>query len=489
MDRNAEFSACLRRRFGLDGDAGQLGPLLEARSAATGLGADGYLERLGCGVGFEDEERILVDLITVNETYFFRHAAQLDLVVDELLPALEADRPPGSRLRLLSAGCSTGEEAYSIAMLLERRDPALLDRCEIVGIDLDRRVLERAGTGRYSTWALRATSEEVRRSCFTEVGREYEISPRLRERVRFEHGNLAADGEWCARTWDLVLCRNVFIYFSNEVIATVADRFRRCIPDDGRVVLGPSETLRGLHRGFILCQHRDGFSYRPRAPHDGPVEALGATDPAPPPREDLIPPPAPDDSGWFEGISAATERLRALESGRAAAAVPRVNRRRIAEFLSADRTADAARLLDDALAQQPEDGELRLLRLAVAAARGDPTIDAAAHREQVERHPSGEAWLLAGLCEESQGAFDRAEDCYRAAIALDPEAAMPYLYRGILARRRGDRELAVRSIRYARLRLVGEDPVRLMLFGGGFQLQTLLDLADDELRLSLEGGR
>jgi chemotaxis protein methyltransferase CheR len=192
----------------------------------------------------ESEYEELARRLTNNETYFFRDPAQLDAVVDRIIPELAAEHP-GRPLRLLSAGCSSGEEAYSLAVKLT--DAGL----ELTGItwsidacDLNPVKLEHARRASYEGLSLRACDEAMLRHCFTETGGRHLLKERYRKHVRFFGANLAsATAGFGWGYYDVILCRNLLIYFSQLAFDRLIARFADLLPPGGFLVLGHSESL------------------------------------------------------------------------------------------------------------------------------------------------------------------------------------------------------------------------------------------------------
>jgi chemotaxis protein methyltransferase CheR len=162
----------------------------------------------------------IVAEMTIGETYFQRDPAQFDLLRRQLLPQLLADRDADRPVRVWSAGCASGEEPYTVAMLFD--ELSALDRAQIVGTDIARQRLEDAQRGVYSQWSLRGAADDFRAKYFRERGRFFELVPAIREQVDFRYLNLAEDrfpslsvGIW---GMDVILCRNVLIYFDRESV-------------------------------------------------------------------------------------------------------------------------------------------------------------------------------------------------------------------------------------------------------------------------------
>lgn len=252
----ASVSALVRRETSMVYDEGKE-YLVEARlaplAAAKGLDLEAYVAKLAFDA---DERRKVIDALTINETSWFRDHTPYQAFTDAMLPDLLERRSTTRRLRIWSAACSSGQEAYSIAMLLDQHLPAGWEY-EIVATDIATTMLERVKAGRYSqvevNRGLPATSL-VR--YFSRVGREWEIAPRLRERVTVRHLNLAAPYVGLG-TFDMIWLRNVLIYFDAP---TKQDILRRMLPMlslDGYLLLGSSETTLDLPEDLAAAWRRE----------------------------------------------------------------------------------------------------------------------------------------------------------------------------------------------------------------------------------------
>ena len=172
------------------------------------------------------EWRTLTGLLTTGETYFFRDKGQFALLRNWILPELIEHKKSIRSLRLWSAGCSTGEEAYSIAILLHELLPQRKDwNTLILGTDINDKAIEKAKAGIYGQWSFRMINPEIQRRYFQKRKDEWEIDARIREMVKFQVGNLKEnpfpDYTSDMHDIDIILCRNVFIYFNDEAIAII----------------------------------------------------------------------------------------------------------------------------------------------------------------------------------------------------------------------------------------------------------------------------
>ncbi|HLL23949.1 MAG TPA: protein-glutamate O-methyltransferase CheR, partial [Kofleriaceae bacterium] len=202
----------------------------------------------------------LVEALVVHETYFFRELPPLLYLVEHHLPAIIAKR---GRARVWSAACATGEEPFTLAMLLDAR--GLLDRVEIVATDISAAAIRNARSGRHTRRSIRdgCPRELVERYLHSD-GSGVTLDPRIRDAVAFSTLNLFGDTSQIA-TCDLILCRNVLIYFRDEQIGRLIQRLISHLAPDGLLAVGVSESL--LRFGTSLaCEERGGaFFYRVRS--------------------------------------------------------------------------------------------------------------------------------------------------------------------------------------------------------------------------------
>lgn len=200
----------------------------------------------------------LIDSLVVNETYFFREERPLTVLCDEVIRPAAAS---GKRMRVWCAACSTGEEPLTLAMLLEER--GLRGSVEIIASDISLRALARASSGSYGARSLRSPPERSRERWFDRSGSGLTVSAALRESISWRRVNLLAAQEVRALgTFDVILCRNVLIYFGEATVLRVIGSLSAALETGGRVVVGVSESL--LRFGTLLnCEERSGvFFYR-----------------------------------------------------------------------------------------------------------------------------------------------------------------------------------------------------------------------------------
>jgi chemotaxis protein methyltransferase CheR len=257
----AILSALIEERFGVFFAASDSEVLAEKVSPrALALGFDSLLDYyyfLRYDPNAERELERLAEVLVINETYFRREADQLEALVGKLLPNLLQQRPS---LRIWSAACSTGEEPLTLCGMMNGRD--LLPRVQIVASDISQRALAIAQNGRYSGRSLRAI-DPSNSSWLDFDGRIATVKPALRECVTFRQLNLT-DTASIARLgqFDVILCRNVLIYFRDATIKQVVQALSAALTPGGYLLVGASESLLRLGTDLICEEHGGAFFYR-----------------------------------------------------------------------------------------------------------------------------------------------------------------------------------------------------------------------------------
>ncbi|HEY4080028.1 MAG TPA: CheR family methyltransferase [Burkholderiaceae bacterium] len=454
------FQAWIASALGLRMEEWQLprlSQLLDSRAAPGEV--ESYLESLERGEDAAELDMLCAEL-TLGESYFFRHGRQFELLRSEVLPSLIAKCVESGRgLRVLSMGCATGEEPYSLAILLA-------DACRESGIgwqieaqDLCARRLQQARAGRYGDWSLRATPGAMRRQWFTRQDGHYEILPELRERVRFSSRNLSqADPDhWREADFDLVFCRNVLGSLEPAALERSLNHLALAVRSGGYVFLGNTETLRSRAETFAPRGNVDSGYYE-RLPGSASLASLprGAN-------------------------RAQATRLTPTRSP----LWPRTGRDTVFELWRQERLGQALHLADSLMVRDRSDTELllaqtmlliRLQRLHEAQRLGvrllalatTPAMGAAARHAKALGH-------------EMRGELAEAEQGYRHAARLDPEFAMPHLRLALMARRQQDSATAQHEMRRAHELLTHEDERRLLIFGDGCDRRELLEHCRGEM--------
>lgn len=224
-----------------------------------------YISFLTMGPYQTDEFQEMFNRITINETSFFRNEPQLDVFEKKVLPEIIEARKSTKRLRIWSAACSTGEEPYTLAMLVHRTLGVRLPdwRIEILGTDISEKALEAASEARYTEYAMRTTNPMVRTRYFKQDGPYFILSDSIKPMVNFEILNLK-DRLAAKRhgTWDVIFCRNVMIYFDDPMKKQVVNMFADQLAPDGYLFIGHSETIRPGEAPFEPMPWPQAFAYR-----------------------------------------------------------------------------------------------------------------------------------------------------------------------------------------------------------------------------------
>jgi chemotaxis protein methyltransferase CheR len=361
----------------------------------------------------------LLNRVTVQETAFFRDPKQFAALTAHVLPDLA---PP---VTIWSAGCSNGQEPYSLAMAL---DEAGCPSWRVVATDVSTRALERARRGRYAARELTGLSPERRERYLVPAGSAWEVTPALRSRVDFVHHNLVADPPPLeAGQCPVVFCRNVLIYFGSEEVVAFLERLARWLSPGGWLFLGYSESLWQVTDLFTLTHLGDAFVYR----RPDPAAVLTETRPTASARAS-----APDDD---------PHRLAA--------------------------TARPSRGRDTTAAGRPAKGTRGRPRPArPAPARLDPAPGATVGAVRA----AGEAAMAAG---DYVGAIT----AFRKGAYLDPDQPIAHLHLGLALEGAGDPPAARRAYAAARAALErgGTGGVEVTL--EGYQVAELVRLLDDKL--------
>jgi chemotaxis protein methyltransferase CheR len=210
----------------------------------------------------------LVESLTVNETYFFRDENQFNLLKKKILPEIIAKHNTSDcQLRIWSAGCASGEEPYSVAMLIKELIPySNLWDVLILATDIDNKVLKLARQAKYSQWSFRETPADLRKKYFRKQGNQYLLASSIKEMVNFKHLNLRKNVYPSplsgTHDLDLILCRNVAIYFSPEIIEKMISRFYHCLAKGGWLMLGASDPPARALKKFDCCEIGGQLIYR-----------------------------------------------------------------------------------------------------------------------------------------------------------------------------------------------------------------------------------
>jgi chemotaxis protein methyltransferase CheR len=504
------FRVLVARRLGLyfeDAKMDFLADVLQRRMEGTRCDHFSlYLKRIASPANEHEELCALAEQLTVNETYFFRYTDHFRAFAEVVVPNRIQARAHQRRLRILSAGSASGEEAYSIAILIRDQLPELASwDVTIHGIDVNVAMIGKALRARYSTWSLRETPAALHRKYFRPDGRDFLLESSLKHGVTFEERNLVEEDPvfWQDNVFDVVFCRNVTMYFTVEASRSVISRIARSLAPGGFLFLGHAETLRGVSQEFRLQHTHETFYYQRREAHE-----TNCVDDLAQPRggngsfRKSTPAVVELGDSWFNTIRRASERITNLTQGKSGPAVgesqsdsKRSSRSKAAptpllwdralaiELLRKERFAEAIELLRALPEESKADPDTQLL-LAVLLTNGGDVAEAekvCRHVLKIDELNAGAHYLMA-LCREHAGDQEGAVEHDQAATYLDSAFAMPRLHLGLVAKRSADAETARRELGRALPLLDREDASKILLFGGGFTRKALVEFCRAELR-------
>ena len=425
-------------------------------------------------VGFMER---LTGQLTVGESFFFRNEHHFRVLRETVLPRILEENRPRRQVRVWSAGCATGEEPYSLAILLDQLlGPASGWQTSVLGTDLNPEFLQRAREARYRQWSFRQTDINQHREYFTPDGDTYQLVDRLRKSVRFAHLNLVKDAYPSPLTGtvglDLILFRNVAIYLKPEVTVAILKKFYQALRPGGWLLLGETEVtaacpgefeVRRFEQATLYQKTSDRSSNRSNDAVTSLSPALASVAltsgfrlPEAPQIPDWVPLPRRRDSSNNErtlapvkdspeglvreriekAISAGNlvEAERCLECITAIRQRAALRLRFVRSLLACAEVTYARRMLDLCLKEEPLQFEAQLLNAALALEAGDVTV---------------------------------AEQACRRALYINPQAPMAHFHLALVLEQKGYASGGARSLKTTWKLLDGQDPRALVEFGEG----------------------
>lgn len=394
--------------------------------------AEQYCQFLGSDEGIRHERKELVIPFTTGETYFFRDSGQHVLLQDRILPARLERRKMERALRIWCAACSSGEEAYSLAILL---DELMGDQSQwnilILGTDINHHAIEKARRGIYTEWSFRGMSDERRQRYFHRHKDTWVLDDSIRSRVTFQTVDLVADEfpDHAAELYDmdLILCRNAFIYMAPHMVSHIADKFTETLADGGILITGHGE-LYAHHLGQLRARvFPESIVYQKVTPpffSQPPASLVETQRPVPEKLKAVFP---------------------AVQKAKAAVPVPPPQQA----------AADAAK----------EKAVSEMLQAWQYANQGQPEMAAKSCSEMIARNPlDAEPHYLMAMLAQERGNFAEAKNLLKKVIYLAPSFIAAYLDLGDLYAREGEDARAVKMRSTARdllKRLPGDEPAKL----------------------------
>ncbi|WP_114416599.1 CheR family methyltransferase [Marinospirillum perlucidum] len=399
----------------------------------------------------------LVSQLTVNETYFFRENSQFELLVKRLLPRIQALAGGRQPLRLLSAGCSSGEEAYSLVMTLQEHwGEAASGSFSIDAGDLDRQVLQKARQGLYSPFSFRGVADHLKEKYFLPQRSYFQIKDSIRQQVRFHELNLLEPPkEEDLGQFDIVFFRNVSIYFDTETRVRIQHNLARLMRPDAVLLVGSSETLANNLGVFNLVEE-DGIYYfvrgqglippqnKPVAPFSAKNETISAPKPVQPVRAlkpvPSMPAPSP----------------QPLADNRGSADLPDLQT--IFQLLLDQEMTLAAGQVERLLAASREVDAAKLFKAWILGNRKSFQQARQLLQELLDKTPWWlDALFLQALLSRWQEDFAAAEVDFKKAVYIQPDCWPAHYYLGEVYRQTGRIEEAIKAYRKAR-RCIQDEP-------------------------------
>ena len=461
---------------------------LVARAQSLGLCLSAYCQQLMTCIPAHapnDEWRWLIEHLTITESYFFRDRGQFLLLRHRLLPEIirrqryQASKNTQHRpsLRLWSAGCSSGEEAYSLAILLQQELPDYRQwDITILGTDINEQMLMQARSGLYSNWSFRAVDPSVQNLYFHRHQDGWRIREDVRDMVTFQFGNLAG-AEMFTRSrghdpFDLIICRNVFIYFEPTAIAQALQHFYEALDPQGYLLTGHTE-LQGIPvNQFVPCSFPESVVYQRlhpvlnRSTMVTPADREGggsvAMSAVPKPTVPKRPPRSPSPTlerrspqsmatslsakGWVQK-DLPSKRSKS-EGSQFKGASPEL--KHIQALMLQRQYAVAIQELQTVLKSSPKDSVVHYWLAQVYADMGEHyrAIAACEQAMQLDSLAINPCYLMAQIQEE-QGNAEQAKALYKRIIYLVPESIQAYLELGALYAREGNQKRAIQVWRSA----------------------------------------
>lgn len=414
-----------------------------------------YFELLSRAESESEELDRLTEYLTIGETHFFRHQEVFNGLSEIIAPSIfRADHGPD--VRIWTAGCSIGAETYSVAITLKKGFCYDVNRwnVSILGTDINRSALRRARRAEYTDWDLRGTDEDIRASCFTRSGKTWRLNDEYRQGTEFQYHNLVRHPYPTPATSlanvDVILCRNVLMYFDSATVRHVIQKLHDCLDDGGWLVVGHAEPNVSLFSAFQTVNAPGVVLYRkmvqkgPRASHE------------------------------FPGVSSVS------------AAIPRVTSRQspVESQLRQERSSPGA--VTETKAQAPLSESDRLLVIREVADQGDLAMTEALCKQWLRDDPIEVAPLLyLGLLSEQRGEYLKAAEILKKVVFLEPGAVMGHYHLGLVLRHLGEMKRARLAFRAAERALSSFDESVVVPFSEGLTAGEFRKL----VRLELMNGR
>lgn len=466
-----------------------------------------YLLALQSSHGLTVPLEYLIAGITVGESYFFRDSEQIELLRGELLPEIiAAKRADGDlSLRIWSAGCSQGQEIYTIALMLHELLPDIENwRIHLLGTDINSEVVARAIRGRYSDWSFRATPPELRERWFTRIRNEYEIHPRIRRMVHFAYLNLTEDvypsilSE--TNAMNVILCRNVFIYLDRQAIQRSMAQYAECLLEHGVLILGASDPVEYTHTPLSWVQSGRTAYFRKGLPtgnvmhgHQLPVIAQNSTLPdkksrlAPPLPTEKYAPPLPLKNASTARVVDSGKPVVTMRKDKLSSDKQTSDLDAIIKLLKCSEWVAALAQIEEIFRNGKENSDLWQMKAKALASLGQTgkALQACVTSLQLA-HDNKHTYLIQGLILGELNREQDAEQALRKALYLDRSFLEAHYELGMLRVRAGDLRGGIKSLENALKLALAGDHGRELHNAGGMTYRRFAQVLQNEIGMLKE---
>lgn len=434
-----------------------------------------------------DEMNKLIGLLTVGETSFFRYRSHRDALMNYAIPELIQQNKSREKLRIWSAGCSTGEEPYSLAILLLENFPELVGwDVQILATDINKRSLRQAREGIYSERSLRMMEDSLREHYFEKRDNHFVLSAQVKRMVRFDYLNLQTDvfpaEENATREIDLLFCRNVLIYFELETIRQIIAKFSHALRPQGYLFMGHSETMQNVSDRFQRHHQNNAFFYQLKAA-TGAKKSVRASVPPESPRSVVRTAPLPVKAREEKPLAVAKAKRNGPDRvDEAPLCDPEQLYHAALTAFDHEKFSEASKLFELLLEQQPANPKALVgkgLLLANQGKYSDARICCARAIKENDLLP--EAYLLRGLILDMEGFLERSLVEYQKVLWLDPTFVMAHYLSAKIHDRLTDIEKRQRSLRNTARVLEQAAEQAIIPFSGGLSRGVFLEIVRREI--------
>jgi chemotaxis protein methyltransferase CheR len=382
---------------------------------------------------YQEWEKLII-LLTNNESYFFRDKEQLNLLKKQIFPELIKRKQAQKTIRICSAGCSTGQEPYTLAILLKELLPDLQQwNLLILGIDIDRGAIEEAARGIYEPWSFRGVDEDIKRRYFQKINNQYHLNPEIKKLVKFQTVNLVQDlfpqSQSELREMDLILCRNVFIYFESSAIAKVLDKICHTLQPLGYFLTGHTELSAQNLNQFDKIIFPESIVYQRPSEQKAQQETINQQNSGTTEKKPAISLPTKPIIGYKKITKISPKKSSESTTPKTVALQPSVSEIliEVESLLSQEKYELAIAQIQQALKIDSQNVKAHYFLAQIHANIGqyDRAVESCQQAFKIDSFAVDFYYLLAKIAEE-QGALEEAKRILKQIIYLDPKSVSAY---------------------------------------------------------------